>query len=156
MLKAGCFIAALKRCATKNQAPIEVSAAYHEDGERRRSADGIESPRKAAEQDWVRGWWQIAKKRTNILVGLSFKLGRPGGGDRRTAIAVSAHDCLEFVAVRAMVVHGLAQAAGMGRRSRDRQSHGGKDAHEHEHKQKSGGQAVHEVAHSRGMLTPTA
>jgi len=46
-------------------------------------------------------------------------------------------------AARAMIVHWLSHAAGVCRRSRDRQRHRGKSAHQQQNQQQSGGQAVH-------------
>ena len=51
---------------------------------------------------------------------------------------------LRLEAAGTLLVHRLPQATGMRRRCGDSQGHGGKCAHERQHKQQSGGQTVHD------------
>jgi|HubBroStandDraft_5_1064220.scaffolds.fasta_scaffold210468_2 hypothetical protein len=50
---------------------------------------------------------------------------------------------LKFSAGRAVIVHRLAHAAGMRRRSRDGQGHGDENAHEGQGQQQPGGETMH-------------
>jgi hypothetical protein len=65
--------------------------------------------------------------------------------------------CLDFTASEAVVVRRLPHAAGMGLRGRDRHRHGDKRPCQQEHKQQSGGQAIHEFRRDkhkgRGLRT---
>ena len=56
-------------------------------------------------------------------------------------------------AAGAMVMHRLPDAAGVRRRSRDRQGHRGKSAHQQQNQQYSGSQAVHEGLSSGKLLS---
>lgn len=60
------------------------------------------------------------------------------------AIMIAARrNVVELSPVRAVVVHRPAHATGMRGGSRDRQSHGGKRAHEHENQNQPGSQTIH-------------
>src|ERR1700682_5695077 len=64
--------------------------------------------------------------------------------NRRTAIAIFAVHRLYVAATGAMIVHRLPQTAGMGCGSRNRHGHRDKRARNQQHKQQSGGQAIHD------------
>jgi hypothetical protein len=87
---------------------------------------------------------QVGQQRVNIGIDVRAEFRPVGGGDRRAAVVAFAANVSDFDAAGAMLVHWLPHAAGMRRRRGDCQSYGGKSAHEHENKQQSGGQAVHD------------
>jgi hypothetical protein len=69
---------------------------------------------------------------------------RLGNRQGMAAIVIATgRNSVKLSAVRAMIVHRLAHAAGMLCGGRDGQGHGDKNAHEHQGQQQPGGEAVH-------------
>src|SRR5882724_9009718 len=66
------------------------------------------------------------------------------GRNRRTAIVMLAVHRLYVATTGAVLVHRLPHTAGMGCRNRNRQGHRDKRAPKQQHKQQSGGQAIHD------------
>jgi len=87
---------------------------------------------------------QADQKRTDIRVDSRFQLSPMSSRNRRTAIAILATHRLYFTTGGAVIAHWLPHTAGMGRGSGDRHGHRDKRAHEQQHKQQSGGQAIHD------------
>lgn len=96
-----------------------------------------------AAEDRMRAGRKIGEKRTSIGVNAGSEISPMGSRHRGTAIAILAAHRLHFATAGAVVVHRLPHTAGMGRRSRDRHGRGDKRAREQEHKQQSGGKAMH-------------
>lgn len=109
----------------------------------RRAADGTESVLVVAAQRrmWLRR--QIGQEWMNIGSKARVDFGPMAGSGRRAAVMTFAASGLEFKAAGAVIMHWLPHATGMWQRSRYRQGHGGKRAHEQQNEQQSGGQAVH-------------
>jgi hypothetical protein len=101
----------------------------------------------------AKGWSQIRRQvygeRAGADVTPRAEFGPMGGGHRRATIVASAAYRLEFQAAGAVIVQRLPHATGMWRGNGDRQSHRGKDAHEQQYKQQSGGQAMHDFVVSQ-------
>ena len=94
-------------------------------------------------EQWSQLRRQVCQKRASALADSRAGLGPMGGCHGRAAIAVLAAHGLELETAGTRTMQRFPQAAGMWRRSGDRQGHGGEDVHEKQNKQQSGGQTVH-------------
>jgi hypothetical protein len=90
----------------------------------------MKSVARIGREDSSQLWSEVCQKRASTMVDSRSGLGPMGGCHRRAAIAVLAAYGLELEAAGTMIMQRFPYAAGMGRRSRDRQGHRGQSAHE--------------------------
>jgi hypothetical protein len=88
-----------------------------------------------------------------VRVDRRAQLSPPRSGDRRTAVAGPAAHLSYSATGGAVIVHRLPHTAGMRNGTRHRHRHRDKPARKQQHKQQSGGQAIHNWIGRSGLNT---
>lgn len=120
------------------------SAFISGDGELRRGTAGMRWLDKEAAAYYGPFDWQRDRGRCNLRTHRRQQARGLRNCYGVAAIVIATRgNIVQLSPVRAVVVHRPAHAAGMRGGSRDRQSHGGKRAHEHENQNQPGSQTIH-------------